>query len=186
METNVSTINSARTSKGKGTYGLAYASTVEQIKKQIGDLESIRQNLGMSRRQICQILLVNPSAWTRWTKSNEGAPPHFYRALQWLIYIHNNRQKSGPDSVEDKTDHPSKTSDLLRKKHFTESTADIDWVETTSPQAFDPPSSQVIETTDSSDLLLLKRQIARLKWLILCLGGGLILLLIRLLMKGLI
>ena len=88
-----------RASKGQGTYGLFYASQVQKIKDRLGDLEGIRKNLSMSRRQICQILLVNPSAWTRWTKSPQGAPPHFYRALEWLIYIHSkktNHQQNSP------------------------------------------------------------------------------------------
>ena len=31
--------------------------------------------------------MVDPSAWTRWTKNGEKAPPHIYRALQWYLIM---------------------------------------------------------------------------------------------------
>ncbi len=65
-----------------------YQVEVEQIIKEIGDLESIRTNLGLSRRKICKLLLVDPSSWTRWTKSKSGrAPAYIYRSLQWCLAI---------------------------------------------------------------------------------------------------
>lgn len=73
---------------------MRYNAQVDVLKKQIGDLEEIRAKLGLSQRKICQLLMVDPSAWTRWTKysrlSNKkkaGAPPHIYRALQWYLAL---------------------------------------------------------------------------------------------------
>jgi transcriptional regulator with XRE-family HTH domain len=57
------------------------------IKNQIGSLESVRERLGLSQRKMAQLLLVDPSAWTRWVKHGEDAPPHIYRALQWYLAL---------------------------------------------------------------------------------------------------
>jgi transcriptional regulator with XRE-family HTH domain len=57
------------------------------IKNQIGSLESVRERLGLSQRKMAQLLLVDPSAWTRWVKQGEDAPPHIYRALQWYLAL---------------------------------------------------------------------------------------------------
>lgn len=36
---------------------------------------------------MAQLLLVDPSAWTRWTKGGDEAPPHIYRMLQWYLAL---------------------------------------------------------------------------------------------------
>lgn len=36
---------------------------------------------------MAQLLMVDPSAWTRWTKSEDQAPPHIWRALQWYMIV---------------------------------------------------------------------------------------------------
>lgn len=64
---------------------LRYEAEVSQIQKQTGSLEKIRTDLGLSARKICQLLLVDPSAWNRWSKPGGKAPPHIWRALQWYI-----------------------------------------------------------------------------------------------------
>lgn len=66
---------------------IKYEAQIEVIKKQIGDLETVRKTLNLSQRQICQLLLVDPSAWTRWTRPGENPPPHIYRALSWYMLI---------------------------------------------------------------------------------------------------
>lgn len=71
----------------KSSLKLNYLAQVEVIKNQIGSLESIRKTLGLSQRQISQLLMVDPSAWTRWQRPGEEAPPHIYRALQWYMTI---------------------------------------------------------------------------------------------------
>ena len=62
-----------------------YVLEKERIVEQHGDLEKIRLALGLNRRRLCRLLLVDPSAWTRWC--NDGAPPHIYQALRWLIEL---------------------------------------------------------------------------------------------------
>lgn len=66
----------------------------ERIKQEIGDLEQIRHAIGLSKRRMCQLLLVDPSAWTRWTKSE--APPHIYQALRWLLEL----KKTNPSAAD--------------------------------------------------------------------------------------
>jgi hypothetical protein len=36
---------------------------------------------------MAQLLLVDPSAWTRWTQTDQGAPPHVWRALAWYLAL---------------------------------------------------------------------------------------------------
>lgn len=74
-------------SPARSSLRLQYEAQTQVIRKQTGDLESIRLKLGLSARKICQLLLVDPSAWTRWTKPGGDAPPHIYRALQWYLVI---------------------------------------------------------------------------------------------------
>lgn len=64
-----------------------YENQVQLIKDQFGDIDKIRQDLGLSQRQMAQLLMVDPSTWTRWSKQKSGIPPHIYRALQWLMII---------------------------------------------------------------------------------------------------
>ncbi len=73
--------------KAKTSHRMHYEAQVEVIKKQIGDLESVRSQLGLTQRKICQLLMVDPSAWTRWTRKRDQVPPHIYRALQWYMTL---------------------------------------------------------------------------------------------------
>jgi hypothetical protein len=73
--------------KSKSSHRMLYEAQVEVIRKQVGGLENIRENLGLSQRKMAQLLLVDPSAWTRWVKAGEQAPPHIYRALQWYMIL---------------------------------------------------------------------------------------------------
>lgn len=73
--------------RAKSTLRMRYEAEARVIKKKVGDLETIRQTLGVSQRKIAQLLLVDPSAWTRWTRDGEDAPPHIYRALQWYLAV---------------------------------------------------------------------------------------------------
>lgn len=70
---------------------LKYEAEVSLIKKEVGDLEDIRRALGLSQRKICQLLLVDPSAWTRWTRDDSKVPPHVYRALSWFLEAQKNQ-----------------------------------------------------------------------------------------------
>ena len=80
----------ARSSRGvrtKSSQRLRYESETAVLKKKIGGLEEIRHRLGLSQRKISQLLLVDPSAWTRWTRSGDDAPPIIYRALSWYLAV---------------------------------------------------------------------------------------------------
>ncbi|MCB0351110.1 MAG: hypothetical protein KDD38_07990 [Bdellovibrionales bacterium] len=80
-----------------------YLLEAERIKNEIGDLEQIRLTLGLSQRRACQLLLVDPSAWTRWNKT--GAPPHIYQALKWLIELKKIDPNAGaPRNIESRLD----------------------------------------------------------------------------------
>lgn len=72
--------------RSKSSLRMNYEAHAEVIRKQTGDLESIRKTLGLSQRKMAQLLLVDPSAWTRWMKDG-NAPPHIYRALQWFMTL---------------------------------------------------------------------------------------------------
>lgn len=65
---------------------LKYRAEVGVIQRQIGGLEEIRQKLGLSQRKMAQLLLVDPSAWSRWVKE-DSAPPHVFRALEWYMLL---------------------------------------------------------------------------------------------------
>lgn len=59
----------------------------ELIREQIGDIESIRHSLGLNKRRMCQLLLIDPSTWTRWSTGKTEVPPHIYRMLQWGLAV---------------------------------------------------------------------------------------------------
>lgn len=61
----------------------------DRLVHEFGGLEDMRMTIGLNRRRLCRLLLVDPSAWTRWCR--DGAPPHIYRALAWLIELRNLR-----------------------------------------------------------------------------------------------
>lgn len=71
----------------KSSLRLNYEAQVRVIQHQIGGLEQARQTLGLSQRKMAQLLLVDPSAWTRWTRPDGEAPPHVWRALQWYLTL---------------------------------------------------------------------------------------------------
>ncbi len=79
---NLSTLESIKT-----PLRLQYEAQVEVIKKQIGDLEQVREKLGLSQRKICQLLMVDPSSWSRWVSKGDPVPPQIFRALQWYLAL---------------------------------------------------------------------------------------------------
>ena len=99
----VHSLNTRQTDdRPKGANRMRYDAEVEVMKREIGSLDTIRARLGLSRRKLCQLLLVDPSAWSRWTREDEDAPPHIYRALQWYVRLHENfpaEQKPNYDRV---------------------------------------------------------------------------------------
>lgn len=89
------TLNSMTNEEGRinSSLRMQYEAHVQVIRNQIGGLDAIRGQLGLSQRKICQLLMVDPSAWTRWTKASpahsglDSAPPHIWRALQWYMIL---------------------------------------------------------------------------------------------------
>ncbi len=73
--------------RSKTSLRMHYEAQTKVIRKQLGDLEEIRMNLGLSQRKISQLLLIDPSSWTRWTKKGDAVPPHIWRALQWYMTL---------------------------------------------------------------------------------------------------
>ena len=86
-------------SKTRGKTGLRikYEAEAKVIERRIGSLEAIRQQLGLSSRKMAQLLLVDPSAWHRWTAPGGAAPPHVWRALAW--YLASQSQNPGMDAA---------------------------------------------------------------------------------------
>lgn len=73
--------------RSKTSLRMHYEAQVSVIQKQTGNLEEIRASLGLSQRKMAQLLLVDPSSWTRWTKNKDEAPPHIWRSLQWYMAL---------------------------------------------------------------------------------------------------
>lgn len=73
--------------RSKSSLRIKYEAEVQAVKKTYGDLEDIRRQLRLSKRKMAQLLLVDPSAWTRWTSEGGEAPPHIYRTLQWYLLL---------------------------------------------------------------------------------------------------
>ena len=73
--------------RSKTSMRMHYEAQVAVIRRQMGDLESVRLNLGLSQRKMAQLLMVDPSSWTRWTRQGDEAPPHIWRALQWFSVL---------------------------------------------------------------------------------------------------
>ena len=73
--------------RSKTSLRMQYEAEAQVIRKKLGGLEEVRKELGLSRRKMCQLLMVDPSAWTRWTQDESKVPPHVYRALQWYLAL---------------------------------------------------------------------------------------------------
>lgn len=73
--------------RSKTALRMKYEAECQVIRKKLGGLEDIRKNLGMTQRKMCQLLMVDPSAWSRWQKNEDQIPPHIYRSLQWYLAL---------------------------------------------------------------------------------------------------
>src|SRR4051812_10712453 len=71
----------------KSSQRMKYEAEVRLFRASFGGLEDVRLRLGLSQRKICQLLLVDPSAWTRWGRDESRVPPHIYRVLEWYISL---------------------------------------------------------------------------------------------------
>jgi hypothetical protein len=66
---------------------LRHEAEVKVFEKEHGSLEQIRMQLGFRPSQICELLKVHPSAWTRWTRGKQTPPPHIHQMLEWYLEI---------------------------------------------------------------------------------------------------
>lgn len=57
----------------------------KSIEKRIGNIESIRINLDMNKREFSDLLMVDPSAMNRWCKGETNPPAYIYQALEWYL-----------------------------------------------------------------------------------------------------
>lgn len=80
-------INPKPVLRSKTSLRMKYEAECSIIRNEIGSLEDIRKTLGLSRRKMCQILLVDPSTWTRWTQNESKVPPFVFRSLQWYLAL---------------------------------------------------------------------------------------------------
>jgi hypothetical protein len=66
---------------------MTYEAEVRVFRSKYGGIEDVRRALGFSRRKMCLLLLVDPSAWTRWMRDENRVPPHVYRSLEWYLAL---------------------------------------------------------------------------------------------------
>ena len=71
----------------KTSLRLKYEAESRVFLTKFGGLENIRRNLGFSQRKMSQLLMVDPSAWSRWIKDESKIPPHICRSLEWLLNL---------------------------------------------------------------------------------------------------
>ena len=77
------------------------------------NLEQIRMKLGLSRRQICKLLKVDPSAWTRWMKSAQGAPAHVHQSMDWYMkLVEQAPEQHAPQLLAQKFEATNKESEI--------------------------------------------------------------------------
>ena len=59
---------------------------IVELRNRYGKIEDIREELGLSRRQICERLFVDPSAWSRWTAGGQDrTPARAYKSLVAML-----------------------------------------------------------------------------------------------------
>lgn len=81
-------IENTTSTRARSSLRQRYEAEAKVIERRIGGLEKARESLGLSQRKMAQLLLVDPSAWTRWTQEEgQGAPPHVWRALAWYLAL---------------------------------------------------------------------------------------------------
>ena len=66
---------------------IKYESESLYIRTKLGGLENVQKTLGLSGRKICQLLLVDPSCWSRWQKDEAKVPPSVWKTLEWYLLL---------------------------------------------------------------------------------------------------
>lgn len=95
MEKTDFLVDADSTSRPKTALRLKYEAEVRAFKNRYFSIENVRKTLGFSRRKMCQLLMVDPSAWSRWMKDESRIPPHIYRSIEWLILA----EEKNPDLI---------------------------------------------------------------------------------------
>ncbi|MEI7973805.1 MAG: hypothetical protein WCH11_05510 [Bdellovibrio sp.] len=86
-ETRLS-LNHIETGKeDKNALRVKYEAQAYLIRKQIGDIPQILSYLQLSQRALAQLMLVDPSAVSRWIQKPASIPPSVMRALQWYMAL---------------------------------------------------------------------------------------------------
>lgn len=133
-------------SKVKTPLRIKYEAEVDVIKKEVGDLEEIRRILGLSKRKTAQLLLVDPSAWTRWTSPGSDAPPHIYRALHWLLLLQEKHPEYKSSLWLNAVATPSLSQheiENIKKEVVEKAYQEVSQKQKTSYSAKQPPSSNM-------------------------------------------
>ena len=73
--------------KKKSDRKRVFAQRAESIRERIGGPESIRRQLGLSKKAFADLLMVDPSAMNRWCKGEAEAPAYIYQALDWYLML---------------------------------------------------------------------------------------------------
>jgi len=89
--------------------------TAELIKSQIGEVEDVRKSLGLSQRKMCQLLLIDPSTWSRWVTGKTEPPPYVYRMLQWGLAVMEKYPETHPLSNYEKFEQLKKSVQLAKR-----------------------------------------------------------------------
>jgi transcriptional regulator with XRE-family HTH domain len=89
--------------------------TAELIKSQIGDVEEVRKSLGLSQRKMCQLLLIDPSTWSRWATGKTEPPPYVFRMLQWGLAVMERYPETHPLANYEKFEQLKKSEELSKR-----------------------------------------------------------------------
>lgn len=89
--------------------------TAALIKSQIGDIEEVRKSLGLSQRKMCQLLLIDPSTWSRWVTGKTEPPPYVYRMLQWGLAVMERYPETHPLANYEKFEQLKKSEELAKR-----------------------------------------------------------------------
>lgn len=102
------TLDKALGIRAKTSLRLKYEAESQVLLKKFGGLSGIQTKLNLSQRKICQLLMVDPSSWSRWMLDEAKTPPHILRALEWYLvtqdkypgfdvhfWLHSNGKTSG-------------------------------------------------------------------------------------------
>jgi len=73
--------------KSKTALRMLYEAKSNLIRKQLGGLKGVQNKLQLSQRKLAQLLMVDPSTWTRWVKNEDSIPPHIWRSLEWYLAL---------------------------------------------------------------------------------------------------